>query len=385
MTETTTVPPKPVAVARVSKAMEVKQYIEQNKNSMAAVLPKVGLTPEALTRTALSQIYKNPVLLDCDRTSLLRAIVEAAALGLSFSLGRAYLVPFKNKVKGRNGQPDRYRMEAQLMPGYLGLADIARRTGEISSITSQCVYDGDEFQYEFGLERDVLHHKPLTEPLDVKLTHAYAIVRFKDGGYQLVVMTKKQIDAIRKRSKSAESGPWVTDYGPMAKKTVIKQVLKLCPASIELVRAIAMDNAVETGERPDIGAGVFDDGEDFIDIEPEEVDDAPPPPASKTETVKEALKSAKKDAKAKAAAASGGDEPPPPDTERNDLLMTIGQLWPTLWKREKEADIEVSAATGGKLQSIAHLEASGTVDQLKQVLTHFRVILDERQDKGGAK
>lgn len=352
------------AVAQVSKAQLVKSYITENIGAVKEALPRVGLTPEALTRTALSQIYKNPLLLECDKTSLMRSIVEAASLGLSFSLGRAYLVPFRNKVKNKQTGVETWRMEAQLMPGYLGLADIARRSGEVSSITTQAVYQGDDFKYEFGLERDVLQHKPTTEPDDAKLTHAYAIVRFKDGGYQLVVMTKKQIDAIRKRSKSSEFGPWKTDYAAMAKKTVIKQVLKLCPASIELIRAIGLDNAVETGEAQALGAEIF--GEDDV-IEVQAESDEPKP--SKTATVKDALKGAKQ------TATSAVDDVP---DDRSTLLSDIGKLWPRIWKKTAEADIEVSAATGGKLQSLAQLEADGTVEQVEQVLNHFRIVADEK-------
>jgi recombination protein RecT len=131
------------ALVKRERVEEIRAYITKNTHAVKEALPRVGLTPEALTRTALSCIYKNPTLLQCEKTSLMRSIVEAAALGLSFHLGRAFLVPYRNTKMDR--------MEAQLIPGYLGLADIARRSGEVSSINAQAVYAGDEFDYEFAL------------------------------------------------------------------------------------------------------------------------------------------------------------------------------------------------------------------------------------------
>ncbi|GEM_PF-1259697 len=370
-------PSKALTVA--DKALAVKTYIEKNSAAIAQALPRIGLTPEALTRTALSQIYRNPTLMECDKTSLMRSIVEAASLGLSFSLGRAYLVPYRNNKKNR--------MEAQLIPGYLGLADIARRSGEVASITAQAVYKGDEFNYEFGLERDELHHKPVSDPDDANLTHVYAIVRFKNnGGYQVVVMTRKQVESIRKRSKSASNGPWVTDYAAMAKKTVIKQVLKLCPASIDLMRAIDLDERHDAGKPQSLAPEVFGD-DDTIDVEPssdtetaaaapaeEQAPAAEQQPRTRTQTVKDALTKAKKTGDKVATAQDDGETRAAQWDATYNVLTRVA-------RSHAEADVEISAATGGRIQSIDKLKSEGTIADLKAVETHLLAIAGERESE----
>jgi recombination protein RecT len=61
-------------------------------------------------------------------------------------------------------------------------------------------------------------------------------------------MTRAEVDAIRARSRSRDDGPWVTDYAEMAKKTVLRRTLKLCPKSTEMKQALALENAVDSGE-----------------------------------------------------------------------------------------------------------------------------------------
>jgi hypothetical protein len=108
----------------------------------------------------------------------------------------------------------------------------------------------------YGLD-ERLNHVPGPDPDDAPVTHVYAIARFKDGSpAQFEVMTKKQVDKIRKRSKSANNGPWVTDYDEMSLKTVVRRLCKRLPLSdFDLARAIEADNQdyeegalVETGE-----------------------------------------------------------------------------------------------------------------------------------------
>ena len=112
---------------------------------------------------------------------------------------------------------------------------------------------------------------------------AYAVVKFKDGSDHFEVMTKSQIDAIRKRSKATgESSPWNTDYDWMSKKTAIKQALKTVPKSPDkpaLVQALAHDRAVDLGE------AFNSDLADAIDVVGEEVSQITNPPGSRTEAL----------------------------------------------------------------------------------------------------
>jgi recombination protein RecT len=82
----------------------------------------------------------------------------------------------------------------------------------------------------------------------------------KDGGVQFEVMSRSEIDGIRSRSKSSGSGPWVTDYPEMARKTVLRRLCKYLPMSSELASAMESEESegdfvitnLETGESIDL-------------------------------------------------------------------------------------------------------------------------------------
>jgi recombinational DNA repair protein RecT len=57
-------------------------------------------------------------------------------------------------------------------------------------------------------------------------------------------MAKEEVDAIRKRSRSGASGPWVTDYNEMSKKTVFRRLSKWLPLSPEVRDAAENDDDV---------------------------------------------------------------------------------------------------------------------------------------------
>ena len=52
----------------------------------------------------------------------------------------------------------------------------------------------------------------------------------KNGGKAFIVMSKDDIIKFAKsKSKTYDAGPWQTDFEAMAKKTCLKQLLKLAP------------------------------------------------------------------------------------------------------------------------------------------------------------
>lgn len=205
----------------------VAQLMETHKASIAKAIPK-HVTIDRLMRVALSELRTNEKLAECEPLSLMSSISKAAQLGLEVgsALGHAYLVPYKR--------------EAQLIIGYRGYIALARRSGEIQSLTARVVREHDVFELEYGLHEQ-LRHVPSTDPEPGEMTHVYAIARLKDGGIQYEVMTKADVDAIRARSKAAQYGPWVTDYHEMARKTVVRRLFKYLPVSVEIADAITAE------------------------------------------------------------------------------------------------------------------------------------------------
>lgn len=210
----------------------IRALLIKSKDQIAMALPK-HMNADRMMRIAVTACQKTPKLLDCRPVSLLGAIIQCAQLGLepNDGTGRAWLIPFGNEVT--------------FIPGYRGLVDLARRSGEIKRFDVRAVHAGDVFQYSYGL-KPLLNHIP--KPAERgDLTHVYAVAEFKDGGLQFDVMTKEEVDKIRKRSKASSSGPWVTDYEEMAKKTVVRRICKMLPVSAETIQAVHLDERAELG------------------------------------------------------------------------------------------------------------------------------------------
>lgn len=220
----------------MSKEMTIQGLLVNYKNQIALALPK-HMNAERMSRIALTIIRKNPKLTECNPISLFGAIIQASQLGLEVGI-HAHLVPFyNNKTK---------QSEVQMIPDYRGLMHLARNSGDITSFQAAVVYEGDLFDYQFGTE-SFLHHKPSRSSRG-EIIGAYAVAKFKAGDSQFDFMTKSEIDAIRDRSKSKDHGPWVTDYVPMAMKTVTKRLCKYLPVSVELQKAVTLDEVNDTGE-----------------------------------------------------------------------------------------------------------------------------------------
>lgn len=220
----------------------MQQYIKTMEGEIAKALPQV-ITPERFTRMVLSAISVNPKLAECSPKSFLGAMMTAAQLGVepNTALGQAYLIPYRN-----HGQ-----MECQFQLGYKGLIDLAYRSGDVSIIQAHAVYEHDEFAYELGLDPQ-LKHKPAAANRGNPIAY-YAIFKTKDGGYGFEVMSIEDVREHAKRfSKSYGSGPWQTNFDEMAKKTVLKKVLKYAPLKSDFVREVAQDESIKTSISEDM-------------------------------------------------------------------------------------------------------------------------------------
>jgi recombination protein RecT len=233
-----------------SPAQTIKEYLDRMAPEIRRALPK-HMDPDRLLRVSLTVIRTNPMLLECTVPSLLAAVMQAAQLGLEPGLlGHCYFVPFRN---GKTGQ-----MEVQFIIGYRGMIDLARRSGNIQSVYAQIVYANDLFRLKYGLEEELTHvpwhlREDQTQTEPGKIRGAYMVAKFKDGGHYIHYMPIAEIEEHRKRSKSADRGPWVTDYEEMCKKTVVRAGWKWLPISIEHMRAVAADETVKAEPTPDDG------------------------------------------------------------------------------------------------------------------------------------
>ena len=148
-------------------------------------------------------------------------------------MGRGYLVPRWNKKTGGN--------EACFDPGWRGLVDIARRSGQIQSISAHVVYQNDEFRCEYGTDESI-KHVPCLDADPGPIIGAYAVAKFKDGSTQVEILSKRDLDKIKAVSQS-KTGPWGDWEDEMARKSAVRRLCKYLPFSDEL------DHAIETSDR----------------------------------------------------------------------------------------------------------------------------------------
>ena len=233
----------------MKSAQEWKDYFQKAEKQIRAAFPRLVKFEHVISCT-LTAMHRQPRLFQCTPLSVMGAMIQSATLGLSFdpNLGEAYMVPYKNNKKAADGSWTAVN-EAQLQVGYQGLMKLVRNSGNIGEIRAQCVYENDLFEYEDGTKITVHHtrwemlkRKGKTEASGPgKLFAVYSVAETKDGAQSVKVMFVDEIEAIRKRSRAKDDGPWITDYEAMCKKTVIRQHCKMLPKSVELATAVTLD------------------------------------------------------------------------------------------------------------------------------------------------
>ena len=216
-----------VTTTPVKKEQTIFDIIQAGTKQFETALPK-HMNTERFVRVAITTIRQNPKLATCKKESLLGALMTMAQLGLEPGvMGQAYLIP--------------YGTECNFQISYKGMIELLRRTGQLKDIYAYVVKDSDVFEIEYGLERN-LKHKPVFKE-ESKATGYYAVAILKDGTKAFDYMTKEEIEIhMKKFSKTYEKGPWKTDFDAMAKKTVVKQLLKWLPVSVEFIENMNKDD-----------------------------------------------------------------------------------------------------------------------------------------------
>jgi recombination protein RecT len=184
-------------------------------------------------RCVITACNKNPKLWDCTPASVASVILQAAQWGLMPDGHHAHLIPYGN--------------DATLQFDYKGILALVMRSGEVAHIHADIVCQNDKYRFNLGkVEEHVVDlSKDRGEAYAV-----YAMVRFKDGETAAIQMSKAEVEAIRKASRSGSSGPWATYPMEMWKKTAFKRLAKWLPRlPRDVQEAIHKDNEAEYGHR----------------------------------------------------------------------------------------------------------------------------------------
>lgn len=225
---------------------QIAYLLKSKQAEIQKMLPK-HLNAERLLKVAQIAATTTPALAKCDVPSLIGAIGQCAQMGLEPNtvLGHAYLVPFNTKRKDANGN-ERWVNSVQVIIGYKGLIDLARRSGQIVSIAAHEVCERDHFDMVYGLDEKLEHKPALGERGEV--IGFYAVAKLKDGGHCFEFMSLHQVREIMAATQSkGKYGPWKDHFTEMGRKTVIRRLAKYLPLSIEFQTAAALDAMAETG------------------------------------------------------------------------------------------------------------------------------------------
>ncbi len=226
-------------------------------------------------RYALTMSKSASNLQNCTPASVVNAVLMAADLGLDPSgrLGSAWLVPYKS--------------ECQLIPGYRGLIDLAVRSGFVRSVNAWVVHEKDSFSPINGKTPRHIPYLPKSgedmEPGPVYA--AWCRYKTRDGGDESVIMSLRELWAIRDRSAGYRSAiqygkkdnPWLTDPEEQFKKTVVRRAMKMAPLNPTGALNESMERYTKAIEHDDI----------IEASEPNEVETTPV--ESKTEKLKKEL------------------------------------------------------------------------------------------------
>lgn len=233
-------------LAEMKPKDQIAYLLKSRQAEIQKMLPK-HLNAERLLKVAQIAATTTPALAKCDVPSLIGAIGQCAQMGLEPNtvLGHAYLVPFNTKRKDTNGN-ERWVNSVQVIIGYKGLIDLARRSGQIVSIAAHEVCMADHFEMVYGLDEKLEHKPALGERGDI--IGFYAVAKLKDGGHCFEFMSLHQVREIMAATQSkGKYGPWKDHFVEMGRKTVIRRLAKYLPLSIEFQTAAALDSMAEAG------------------------------------------------------------------------------------------------------------------------------------------
>ena len=225
----------------VRTTTDLKGYLSKNMASIQAVAATV-IAPDRMVKLVLAAASREPKLAECTPLSILRALMQAAELGLEVCSGKneAYLVPrWNSKAK---------KLEATFLPGYQGLIRLACESGLVRNVEARIVHAKDFFEVEQGTA-PVIRHRPSFEKDRGDIVAVYAVAFLPDGGSQFEVMAKYEVDEIRDRSKDkADFSPWKSDYAEMARKTAVRRLAKYLPKTAAFAKALEVQAKAEAGE-----------------------------------------------------------------------------------------------------------------------------------------
>lgn len=232
---------------QLTPIQKFQSYIESYKETVLPnLLKKHNIEPAQFVQIVISELKKNEKLIQAfneNPGSLFASILAGAEIGLipSDMLGEFYLIP--RRIDSR--------LTVTPLIGYKGLVNILLRSGEITKIHTECVFEGDEFEPIYGLEPNIIHKPNFNVERNANtLKFVYAVAKLKNGEYQFTVLSKSDILKIKALSRYDNDLYFNDKKDPnlwMVRKTTLIQLSKMLPKDFYGKKAVEMDNQLEGG------------------------------------------------------------------------------------------------------------------------------------------
>lgn len=232
------------------KSVSLFDEITKNHEKLAKALP-ANMSVDKLISTAMTCLRQNPDLGSCTPASFMGALFMTAQLGLEPIAGNSYFIPFNNSKKVGNTWVR--TKEVQFVIGYKGIVSLFYRHSKAVVLSTGVVREGDEFDYQQGTD-PYLNHKPLAGNTSEPIGY-WVVAKMLNDGTTFKYMTHDECMAHAKQhsktwnSKQGQfysSSPWATSPESMCIKTVMLQLAKFLPLSIDLQKAIQVDETCKT-------------------------------------------------------------------------------------------------------------------------------------------
>ena len=215
-----------------SQLVNTKEVLASIQNSMTAA-------QAADFKTAIISLYNTAdSLRRCSPTGIIQAGLSSVKYNfpLDNSLGFCYVVPYKGY--------------AQFQIGWRGYVQLAQRTGQYLCINVTEVKQGEYWGFDIASGRPKLG-EPAENREELPDVGYLAYFKLLNGAEYYYYQTRQQIEAFKNRySPAANCGPWVSNFSEMAKKTVLKHLLKnFGPLTAEVASALKADSLNYQGNR----------------------------------------------------------------------------------------------------------------------------------------
>lgn len=218
----TTQQPNPIA--------DLRNQFTAMQPELAMALP-AHVAPERFVRIVMTAIQQTPDLMKADRKSLFAACMKSAQDGLLPDGREAFLNCYFSKKDNK--------FVASYQPMIAGILKKIRQSGELKQLSCDVVREGDIFEHYVDETGEHFKHCSSDEDnSDAKVKYVYAALWTKDGGFYFKKMTPKAVEKARAVSRAANSGPWVQWWDEMALKTVLRNLSKRVPMSVEVEAVI---------------------------------------------------------------------------------------------------------------------------------------------------